>query len=152
MNRTLPPVPSAEFEHTVEAPATSDEAWQQLQNPETWEGLAGVEEVFDVHHDAAGVLTAYRFRATAASQVYEGTAKTVESSNASRMVIDIATSEVTGRITTSLQPTDGGVEVTVKVTLRSKGFLSTLFFPVISQAVGSGLPTQVDAFAARLAE
>ncbi len=143
-------VPSATFEHTAVAQATIAAAWQQLQDPDTWQGLAGVEEVFDVHHAPDGLMTAYRFRAVAASQVYEGTAKTVEAVNPSKMVVDIATSEVTGRITTRLSEADGGVAVNVAVSLRSKGFMSTLFFPVIAQAVGSGLPKQVDAFAARL--
>jgi len=144
-------VPSAEFEHTVIAPTTCEVAWQQLQNSETWQGLAGVDEVFDTHHAPDGLLTAYRFRATAASQVYEGTATTVEAANPSKMVIDISTSEVTARITTNLAEVEEGVAVSVKVLVRSKGFLSTLFFPVISQSLGSGLPKQVDAFAARLA-
>lgn len=143
-------MPSAEFEHTAVAPTTREIAWQQLQNPDTWEGLAGVDEVYDAYHDPTGLLTAYRFRATAASVVYEGTAKTVEAVNPSRMVIDISTSEVTGTITTLLSEADGGAAVSVTVALRSKGFLSTLFFPVISQAMSSGLPKQVDAFAAGL--
>ena len=143
-------MPSAEFEHTAVAPTTREIAWQQLQNPDTWEGLAGVDEVYDAHHDPTGLLTAYRFRATAASVVYEGSATTVEGTNPSSMVIDISTSEVTGRITTLLSETEGGVAVSVTVALRSRGFLSTLFFPVISQAMTSGLPKQVDGFAARL--
>lgn len=145
-----PAVPSAEFKHTAVAPTSCAKAWQQLQNPDTWLGLAGVDEVFDTHHDLDGLMTAYRFRATAASQVYEGTARTVEAANPSKMVIDISTSEVTARITTLLSEVEEGVAVSVNVALRSKGFLSTLFFPVISQAMSSGLPKQVDAFAARL--
>lgn len=143
-------MPSAEFEHTAVAPTTREIAWQQLQNPETWEGLAGVDEVYDAHHDPTGLLTAYRFRATAASVVYEGSATTVEGTNPSNMIIDISTSEVTGRITTALSEVGEGVAVSVTVALRSKGFLSTLFFPVISQALGNGLPVQVETFADRL--
>ncbi len=143
-------VPSAAFEHTAIAGTTIETAWQQLQDPGTWQGLAGVEEVFDVHHAPDGLLTAYRFRALAASQVYEGTARAVEAVNPSKIVLDIVTSEVNGRITTHLTEVDGGVAVHVSVSLRSKGFMSTLFFPVVAQAVGSGLPKQVDAFAARL--
>ena len=143
-------MPSAEFEHTAFAPVSVEKAWQQLQKPETWEGLAGVDEVFDVHHAPDGLLTAYRFRATAASQVYEGRATTVEGVTEQRMAIDIVTSEVTGTITTTLSEADEGVSVSVTVNLRSKGFMSTLFFPVISQALGSGLPKQVAAFVERL--
>ena len=143
-------MPSAEFEHTAFAPVSVEKAWQQLQKPETWEGLAGVDEVFDVHHAPDGLLTAYRFRATAASQVYEGSATTVEATTESRMAIDIVTSEVTGTITTNLSAVDQGVSVSVRVKLRSTGFMSTLFFPVISQALGSGLPKQVAAFVERL--
>jgi carbon monoxide dehydrogenase subunit G len=144
-------VPSAVFEHTAVAFASQDEVWKQLQDPQTWQGLAGVEEVFDAHHDPDGLLTAYRFRVAAASQIYEGSATTVEATNPSNMAIDIVTSEVTGRISTTLSETAEGIAVNVHVALRSKGFLATLFFPVISQALGNGLPQQVDAFAARLA-
>ena len=73
-----------------------------------------------------------------------------QNTNPSSIVIYISTSEVTGRITTLLSETEGGVAVSVTVALRSRGFLSTLFFPVISQAMTSGLPKQVDGFAAQL--
>ena len=42
------------------------------------------------------------------------------------------------------------IEVTLKVI--SRGMLSTLFFPVISEAVGRGLPAQVERFAASFEE
>ena len=145
-------MPSAEFEHTATASVEREIAWQQLQDPETWQGLAGVDEVFDVHHAPDGLLTAYRFQVTAASQAYEGTATTVVATQPATMAIDIVTSEVTGRITTNLREIEEGVAVNVVVALRSKGFLSTLFFPVISQSLGSGLPRQVDAFATRLVQ
>jgi hypothetical protein len=145
-----PAVPSTEFEHTAIAPVTREIAWRQLQKPETWQVLAGVDEVFDVHYAPDGLMTAYRFRATAASQVYEGTATTVEATSPSMMAVEIATSEVTGRITTNLADTGDGVAVSVTVALTSRGFLSTLFFPVVSQALSSGLPKQVDTFATRL--
>ena len=37
--------------------------------------------------------------------------------------------------------------VTVTLEVVSRGTLSTLFFPVVSEAIAKGLPSQVDRFA-----
>jgi carbon monoxide dehydrogenase subunit G len=46
-----------------------------------------------------------------------------------------------------LASTSAGTEIEVDLHVESVGLLSTMFFPVVAGAVGSGLPRAVDAFA-----
>ena len=67
------------------------------------------------------------------------------------MVLDLDTSEITGSLETNLAPNgDGTTLVTVTLEVVSRGTLSTLFFPMVSQAIARGLPAQVNQFAASL--
>ena len=66
-----------------------------------------------------------------------------------QLVLD--TSEMAGTITVDLsQGNPGGTIVDVTLQLRSKGLLSSMFFPVVSRAIGGGLPDQVEAMAPQL--
>jgi hypothetical protein len=72
-------------------------------------------------------------------------ARTIESVPPEVMVVDLDTSEVKGAIAVRLD------EQTIRVdmSLRPTGLLATMFFSVVSDAVGGGLPGHVDAFAAQ---
>lgn len=145
-----PPVPSESFEHRVSINATRATAWAHLQEATTWEALAGIERIHNVVHDADGHLVSYEFDAIAGGKRYPGTARVIERKNPERMVLRIDSSEIDGDITTTLAD-DHPLELTVGLRLRSKGLLSTMFFPVVAASVGSGFPRQVDEFAARVA-
>jgi hypothetical protein len=43
---------------------------------------------------------------------------------------------------------DDTTEITVNLDVEGVGLLSTMFFPVVAVAIGSGLPRAVDQFAA----
>jgi hypothetical protein len=45
---------------------------------------------------------------------------------------------------------DEGTDVCVNIELRSQGMMSSLFFPAIKKAVGSGFPGQVEDLARSL--
>jgi hypothetical protein len=57
--------------------------------------------------------------------------------------------EVAGTLVASLDQ-DGSAATSLEVTLSivPRGALAIMFFPIVAQAVGNGLPTQVDRFAA----
>lgn len=46
---------------SIELSVSAQEAWTKLQHPETWEGVAGIENLTDAQHDSAGNLTGFRF-------------------------------------------------------------------------------------------
>jgi hypothetical protein len=68
------------------------------------------------------------------------------------MHLDLDAGEIAGSLTADLAAVPGGdgTAVTVTLVVTSRGMLSTLFFPVVTEAVSSGLPRQVDEFAAAL--
>lgn len=143
---------SAQFSHTVVSRALSlDEGWAGLQDPATWATIAGVSEVSNPHFDEAGNLGGYLFTAIVANKEYAGKAEVRLSSRPTDMVVYISTSEIGGHISASLTPGGGGVSVTVGLDLQTRGLLSGMMFPLIAGAIRSGLPHQVEQFAAHLA-
>jgi hypothetical protein len=57
---------------------------------------------------------------------------------------------VRGVTTVILDPTATGTVVTVVLEVESVGLLSSMIFPIIAGAIGSGLPRSVEEFAAGL--
>ena len=143
-------MPSAAFSHTAVASASPEAAYASLQHADTWESIAGVDEVSDPRHDEEGRLLGYRFTVEVGGRRYPGTAVVTGSEPPHSMTVKIDTSEVAGDIRVRLASDDARTEVTVELAIASKGFLSTLVFPVISTAIGSGLEASVESFAGRL--
>jgi hypothetical protein len=64
------------------------------------------------------------------------------------MRLDLDATEVVGTLTTRLSENgDEATQIEVTLEIESRGTLSTLFFPVVSDVVGRGLPSQVERFA-----
>ena len=144
-------MPRATFTHQATAFATTDDVWTALQTAETWANIGPVENVHDPDIDETGHLRSFRWSAMVASRRYPGTAQVTKAVHHERMKLDLDAREVVGSLETHLEPNgDGTTIVTVTLEVISRGTLSTLFFPVVSEAIAKGLPTQVDAFAASL--
>lgn len=143
-------MPSARFSHTVHADISLEDAWAALQRPETWASLAGVDEITDPEFSDDGSLAGYAFVATAAGQQYPGRASTLVSDPPEQMAVSIDTSHLAGTINTRLRDDANSIVVEVTLELTTKSALTSMFFPVLSTAVGNGLPGQVEAFAQRL--
>jgi hypothetical protein len=116
----------------------------------TWEGIAGVDRVFDPVIDDQGRLQGFSFSTAVGGRGYRGTARPHERVEGSRMAWDIESSEVRGVLTVDLAPESQGTGVTVTIDMESVGMLSTLFFGVIISALRNGLPGTVERFAATL--
>lgn len=144
-------MPTETFTATSHTPASVNRAWTALQRAETWAAIGGVDEITSAVHDADGNLVSFELAAIVAGKRYPGTARTVHSDPPTSMTIEIDTSELAGTLSVVLTPETSAV-VDVAFTIRSKGFVSSVFFPAIATAVGSGLPRDVAAFAARLAD
>jgi hypothetical protein len=144
-------MPRATFTHQAVAAATPGRVWVKLQEAETWANIGPVEEVSRPETDAEGNLESFAWSTTVAARRYPGTARVVVAEPQQRMVLDLDTREVVGSLSTVLTPNGKNTTVvTVTLEVTARGPMSTVFFPLVTQAIARGLPTQVDDFAASL--
>jgi len=144
-------MPRATFTHQATAAASSDAVWARLQDAETWANIGPVEDVRDPEVDDSGQLESFRWSTSVASKRYPGTARVTHAEPGERMTLDLDAREVAGSLETHLEPNgDGTTIITVTLEVISRGTLSTLFFPIVSEAIAKGLPAQVDTFARSL--
>ena len=143
-------MPSATFTETVTIDADPANVWDQLQEPDVWASLGPVQKVWDpIIED--GVLTGFTWSTDIGGKVYEGTGKAISHERPTSYELLLDTSEMSGTITADLSPANpGGTEAVVAIELKSKGLLSSMFFPAIKNAIGSGFPQQVSDMGARL--
>ena len=141
-------MPSATYTHSAVAAQAIDVVWGRLQEAPTWSEIGPIDEVTDPVH-VEGALQSFRWAATVGPSRYRATATVLRSDPPNLMRVRLDAGEVTGDLEARLEP-DGDDHTAVHITLQisSRGILSTMFFPAISQAVGQGLPDQVAAFAA----
>ena len=140
-------MPSASFTHDVILSQPADEIWQRLQDAETWANIGPVDEVWDAEHDDDGSLRRYRWSTTVGLRSYRGTATTKHMDVPTLMSLALDGGELAGTLTTRLSQNGAGTAMEVTLEITSKGALSTLFFPLVSEVVGRGLPEQVERFA-----
>lgn len=143
-------MPSATFSESVAINVDPPKVWDQLQEPEVWASLGPVQKVWDpIAED--GVLTGFTWSTDIGGKVYEGTGKVLGHHRPDRYQLLLDTSEMAGTITVELSPGNpGGTDAVVEIEIRSKGLLSSMFFPAIRNAIGSGFPQQVSDMGARL--
>lgn len=141
-------MPSRVFSHEATTDAPVDVVWARLDHPETWESIGGVDRVFDPKVDRAGRLQGFSFHSNAAGRKYVGTASPHERVEGKRMAWDVQNSEVKGVASVMLNPRDTGTVITVTLQVESVGPLSSMLFPLIATAIGNGLASSVDSFAA----
>jgi len=143
-------MPSATFSQSVAIDVHPPEVWDQLQEPDVWATLGPVQKVWDpIVED--GVLTGFTWSTDIGGKVYEGTGKVLGHHRPDRYQLLLDTSEMSGTITVELSPGNpGGTDAVVEIEIRSKGLLSSMFFPAIKNAIGSGFPQQVSDMGVRL--
>lgn len=141
-------MPRATFTHQAIAAAPVGAVWERLQDADTWANIGPVEDVHDPAVGESGALQSFRWSASVAAKRYPGTARVTVAVIEERMVLDLDAREVIGSLETHLEPNgDGSTIVTVTLEVVSRGTLSTLFFPIVSEAIAKGLPAQVENFA-----
>jgi hypothetical protein len=126
------------------------EVWAALDRPDTWEAIGGVDRVFDPAIDEEGRLFGFSFDTHAAGRKYVGTARPHERVEGKAMAWSVQNSEVKGIASVTLNPRATGTTITVTLQVESVGLLSSMLFPIIAGAIGSGLARAVDEFAAGL--
>jgi hypothetical protein len=141
-------VPSDSFSHTTTVAAAPNDIYAALQDPVTWKGVGPIDEVWDASHDDDR-LASFRWSARAAGRSWEGTAERLTETHEPSMALVLDSPEVSGRLTIDLTENGGGTDLTATLTARSKGLLAGMFWGVISDALGSGFPRQVEEFGNR---
>ena len=137
-------MPAATFSHSVTTSASVDQAWDALQDPDTWSNIGPVASVSDPTFVDDGTLVSFSWVANIGGKAYPGIAQTTAYAKPNRFELTMDTSEIAGDVTATLAPTDNGCDVTVEITFRTKGMLSAMFFPAIKQALASGYPQQIE--------
>jgi hypothetical protein len=144
-------MPRATFTHQANADAGIEDVWASLQLAETWADIGPVEHVSDEVVGPDGLLESFRWSTSVAAKRYPGTAQVVSSEVGEHMTLELDAREVAGTLETHLSANGQGTTVvTVTLEVVSRGTLSTLFFPVVSETIAKGLPAQVDRFAESL--
>jgi hypothetical protein len=137
-------MPSATFTHSVTTPASIDQSWAALQNPDTWANIGPVASVSDPVYADDGTLTAFSWVADIGGKKYDGDAATTSYEIPNNFELTLDTSEIAGDVIATLTSVEEGCEVTVEITFRTKGMLSAMFFPAIKAALASGYPQQIE--------
>lgn len=123
--------------------------WAALQDATTWSGIGPVDDVWDASHDDDGELQGFQWSAHVGPTKYKGSARVAVAAEPHHMKLHLDSSELSGALIADIDDDDPS---TLAVTLEvvSKGSLAAMFFPIIAEAIGRGLPQQVEEFAAAL--
>lgn len=140
-------VPGQTFTASASTSASVGEVWDQLQVPATWEGISGVDSVFEARHDGSGQLVGFKFTSTAAGRQYAGTATPGPRDRESSLTWDIATSEIKGWVRVDLQPLDNGTRIAVTMHVEAVSMMATFGFRFIASAIANGFQETADHFA-----
>jgi hypothetical protein len=142
-------MPRASFSHSVELTRPPEEVWASLQDAQTWSGIGPVDHVWEPSHADDGTLESFQWSAHVGPSNYKGSAVIAAANAPTHMKLDLDSSELKGSLIADI---DDKEETRLAVTLEvtSKGTMGALFFPLISEAIGRGLPAQVEEFAASL--
>jgi carbon monoxide dehydrogenase subunit G len=145
-------VPGQTFTANASTAASVPTVWERLQVPATWEGISGVDSVFEPRHDEEGQLAGFKFLSTAAGRQYVGVARSGPRVHESSLTWDIATSEIKGWVRVDLQPLEAGTRVEVTMHVESVSMMASFGFPFIASAIANGFQQTVDNFAAGMSK
>jgi carbon monoxide dehydrogenase subunit G len=140
-------MPRGSFSHRIDVPAPASEVWERFQEPRTWQGIGPIDEIRDVEVDGDR-LVAFTWSTHVGPSRYRGRSTIVENVPGKRVVMRLDSTEMGGALAVDLLDDSGATSVDVSLQVVTRGPMSSLFFPIISEAITRGLPAQVDAFAA----
>ena len=123
--------------------------WAELQRPETWASIGGVERTYETLHDDAGNLVSYRFDAIIGGKTYPGDARTTVAEAPRLMTVVVDSKDLSGAINVRIDPVGSGTRIEVSTAFSPKGFLASLMLGAISSAVARGMPERVERLARR---
>lgn len=140
---------SETFSHSTVVAASRSEVWAALDQPETWNAVAGVDRVHEPIIDEQDRLQGFKFDTVVAGKSYEGIASPHRRVEGEVMSWDIENSQITGVIHVELDDVTDGTLLDVTVEMEARGMLSRMFFGAIARVVRDGLPQTVNDLAGR---
>ena len=141
-------MPKETFSRAATTRAARAEVWKDLDKPETWEGIGGVDKVISPLIDEDGHLRGFSFETAVAGLTYLGKATPNAREEFQLIAWNIENTEVRGVITVQLSDDASGTRVQVTLEVESVGVFASMLFPAIANTIGNGLPQAVDDFAA----
>lgn len=144
-------MPAQSFAASATADAPSDLVWEMLDQSGTWQGITGVDEVFDETRGQAGRLEGFKFYTTLGEKRYVGTAAHGSRVEGESLTWNIETPEIRGSITVALATSNTNTDVEVTMRVESVSMMASVAFPFIASAIGKGFQATVDDFVAGLA-
>jgi carbon monoxide dehydrogenase subunit G len=144
-------MPSSSFEHSIAVDAPIGRVWDALMLPDTWAAIGPVQEVWDPVFDGP-TLVGYRWSTTVGSKAFNGTARAVAHDRPTSYATDLDAGEMAGRISIELVERSPETEMLVRLDFQTKGLLSSMFFPLIRDAIAKGFPQQIEDFAGAIAD
>lgn len=143
-------MPSQTFTHRAISTASPTDVWAAMDLVATWEKIPGIDRVVGSEQDDQGRLESFSFEATVAGRPYRGRARRHDRVEEERISWRITSPDVNGSVAVDLTPVNEGTEISVDLTVAMDGFLASLFFPAVTQALGRGFPDAVQNFASAL--
>jgi hypothetical protein len=140
------PVASEQFFHRALASNKVEIVWKQLQHPSIWAQIGGVERLSGERFDEEGELLGYSFVIIVGGSEYHGTATRGVAIRGKQMVMEIDSTQVSGEISMGLEPEGDATWVALSLSIASKGFFSSMLFPLIVKAVAGGFDEAAAAF------
>lgn len=122
--------------------------WARLGEPKTWEGITGVDQVFDEVFDNDGTLDGFKFYTSLGGRQYVGTASPGAREEGQSLSWNIATPEISGAVTVGLASAGDGTVVDVTMRVEAVSLMASMAFPFIATAIGNGFQATVDEFVA----
>ncbi len=140
-------MPRGSYVHHVAVPASANDVWARFQDSETWEGIGPIDDVRDVRVDGDR-LVSFSWSTHVGPSRYRGRSTIVENVPGRRIVMRLDSTEMAGSLAVDLDEQSDETKIAVTLAVVTKGTMSSLFFPIISETITKGLATQVEAFAA----
>ena len=131
---------------SIDLTADVDSAWSQLQQIDTWHGVAGFEDLHDETHDAEGDLSSFKFSINTAVGRVNGTALVTGDKPA--MTITGEQKGLAITLSVVLQESGTGSIAQIDATSKATSFLSK----PLEKALNLLLDSALDGEAALIAE
>ena len=140
-----------QFRGSAVTSADLDSVWRQFDDPRAWEGIAGVDRVYDAALDEHGQLVGFKFDSTAVGRTYVGTATPGPRERGKSLIWEIRTSEIVGRLSVMTESVPDGSRISVLLDAAPISMMASLAFPLIAGTISNGFQETVDDFVEALA-
>ncbi|HEY5890427.1 MAG TPA: SRPBCC family protein [Acidimicrobiia bacterium] len=139
-----------QFRGSAVTTAELDSVWGQFDDPRSWEGIPGVDRVYDAVRDEGGQLVGFTFDSTAVGRTYVGTATPGPREHGKSLIWEIKTSEIGGRLSVTTEIVPGGCRIDVLLDVAPVSMMASLAFPLIAGTISNGFQETIDDFAEAL--